>query len=108
MAILGRTDLRRGVSGAKFDAQADFDVKKSLAPPKSAENLQKPKKVREKNSKKKKCFVDLFFDSESFETRFGKVSQVKKLRKTGETSRKNPERFAKIRESLVLICFNRF
>ena len=36
--IFGRTDLRKDVSEAKFDAEADFDVKKCLAPPKSAEN----------------------------------------------------------------------
>ena len=47
--IFGRTDLRKGVSEAKFDAEADFDVKKCLAPPKSAENCKKPKK----NSRKK-------------------------------------------------------
>ena len=43
---MGRTDLRKGVSEAKFDAEADFDVKKSLAPPKSPENHEKPKKNR--------------------------------------------------------------
>ena len=42
--IFGRTDLRKGVSEAKFDAEADFDVKKCLAPPKWAENREKPKK----------------------------------------------------------------
>ena len=42
--IFGRTDLRKGVSEAKFDVEADFDVKKSLAPPKSAENHEKTKK----------------------------------------------------------------
>ena len=42
--IFGRTDLRKGVSEAKFDAEVDFDVKKCLAPPKSAENREKPKK----------------------------------------------------------------
>ena len=42
--IFGRTDLRKGVSEAKFDAEADFDVKKCLAPPKSAEDLEKPEK----------------------------------------------------------------
>ena len=57
--IFGLTDLRKGVSEAKFDVAADFDVKKCLAPPKSAENHEKPKKNREKNSKKKNsrfCF----------------------------------------------------
>ena len=48
--IFGRTDLRKGVSEAKFDGQADFDVKKSLAPPKSAENHEKlKKKIEQKN-----------------------------------------------------------
>ena len=50
--IFGRTDLRKGVSEAKFDAEADFDVKKCLAPPKSAENHEKPKKKNEKFSEK--------------------------------------------------------
>ena len=52
-SILGRTDLRKGVSEAKFDAEADFDVKKCLAPPKSAENREKPKKKSRKNFRKK-------------------------------------------------------
>ena len=33
--ILGRTDLRIGVSGAKFDVEADFEVCLPLAPLKS-------------------------------------------------------------------------
>ena len=45
----GRTDLRKDVSEAKFDAEADFDVKKCLAPPKSAENREKPKKMLQKH-----------------------------------------------------------
>ena len=53
--IFGRTDLRKGVSEAKFDAEADFDVKKCLAPPKSAENREKPKK-------KSKQFPKQIFD----------------------------------------------
>ena len=35
--FLGRTDLRRGVSGAKFDAQADFEVRFAVAPRKRHE-----------------------------------------------------------------------
>ena len=50
--IFGRTDLRKGVSEAKSDAEADFDVKKCLAPPKSAENCEKPKKNSKKIPKK--------------------------------------------------------
>ena len=51
--IFGRTDLRKGVSEAKFDVEADFDVKKSLAPPKAAENHETPKTNRKKKFKKK-------------------------------------------------------
>ena len=51
--IFGRTDLRKGVSEAKFDVEADFDVKKSLAPPKSAENHEKTKKKSRKKFRKK-------------------------------------------------------
>ena len=39
--IFGRTDLRKGVSEAKFDVEADFDVEKSKICPKSAENHEK-------------------------------------------------------------------
>ena len=51
--FFGRTDLRKGVSQAKFDVEADFDVKKSLAPPKSSENHEKPKKKCKKIFEKK-------------------------------------------------------
>ena len=98
----GRTDLRKGVSEAKFDGQADFDVKKSLAPPKSAENHEKTKKNREKNSKKQFFFAEFFFDLESFETRFGKVSQVRNCEKTAknyEKIAKNSRKFAESNES---------
>ena len=50
--IFGRTDLRKGVSEAKFDVEAAGDVKKGLAPQKSAENHEKPGIFSEKNSKK--------------------------------------------------------
>ena len=33
-AIFGRTGLRINPSGAKFDAEADFDVHSAVAPPK--------------------------------------------------------------------------
>ena len=93
--IFGRTDLRKGVSEAKFDVEADFDVKKSLAPPKSAENHEKPKKKSEKKSKnfRNNFFsASFFFDWESFETRFGKLL-LQKLRKN---CAKTSENFAKI------------
>ena len=47
--ILVRTDLRIGVSGAKFDAEADFEVRLPLAPPKPRENSEK-RKSRSKKS----------------------------------------------------------
>ena len=73
-AISGRTDLRKGVSEAKFDGQADFDVKKCLGPPKSVENREKP----EKNPKKipKKFFRRQKIEScKLSETRFPEVSR---------------------------------
>ena len=39
--ISGRTDLRTGVSGAKFDAEADFEVRLPLAAPKPRKNSEK-------------------------------------------------------------------
>ena len=39
--ICGRTDLRIGVSGAKFDAEVDFEVHFVPAPPKLDKNLKK-------------------------------------------------------------------
>ena len=55
--IFGRTDLRKGVAEAKFDAEADFDVKKCQAPPKSAENRENPKKTNSKNFSENKFGV---------------------------------------------------
>ena len=46
--IFGRTDLRKGVSGAKFDGQADFEIRLALAPPKPG---QKSKKLRFRSEK---------------------------------------------------------
>ena len=73
--IFGRTDLRKGVSEAKFDVEAAGDVKNSKISRKSAENHEKPKNFAKKVSKN--FYFDFFFDSESFETRFGNVLQVK-------------------------------
>ena len=95
--IFGRTDLRKGVSEAKFDVEAAGDVKKRLAPPKSTENHEKPKK----KSEKKIFFVKLFFDPESFETRFGNVLQVKNCKQTA----KNGENQRKIRIFMVEYVF---
>ena len=37
----GRTDLRKGVSGAKFDGQADFEVRLAVAPQNPGQNDEK-------------------------------------------------------------------
>ena len=39
----GRTDLRIGVSGAKFDSESDFEVRFVVGPPKPSENSEKQK-----------------------------------------------------------------
>ena len=39
--IFGRTDLRRVVSKAKFDAESDFDVRLAVAPQKPDQNRKK-------------------------------------------------------------------
>ena len=54
--IFGRTDLRKAVSGAKFDAESDFEVRLAVAP-------QKPRRICKKLPKiqiKKKMFVSDF------------------------------------------------
>ena len=40
--VINRTDLRKAVSGAKFDAESDFEVHFAVAPPKSIKNDEKP------------------------------------------------------------------
>ena len=47
-AILGCTDLRIGVSGAKFDARADFEVRLPPAFPKPCENIEKLREMCDK------------------------------------------------------------
>ena len=54
MASKPRTGLRTRPSAAKCLQELDFDVKKSLAPPKSVENCEKLKK--KKKRKKLKLF----------------------------------------------------
>ena len=39
--IFGRTDLRIGLSGAKFDAESDFEVRLAVAPQKHCKNNKK-------------------------------------------------------------------
>ena len=39
--IFGRTDLRKGISRAKFDAKFDFEVRLAVAPQKPGQNIEK-------------------------------------------------------------------
>ena len=39
--FFGRIDLRIGASGAKFDAESDFDVRFAVAPQKSTQICEK-------------------------------------------------------------------
>ena len=67
--VFCRTNLRRGLSGAKFDARFEFEVHLAVAP-------QKPGQTCEKlNFSARKMCVYFFPAScrESFETRFDKV-----------------------------------
>ena len=43
--ILGHTDLRIGVSEAKFDVEADFEVRLPPAPPKPSKNIEKRREI---------------------------------------------------------------
>ena len=58
--LFGRTDLRTSLSGAKFDAEADFDVRSDVAP-------AKPHKITVTNNRfpiphKINFFPNRFFD----------------------------------------------
>ncbi len=39
--IFGRTDIRKGVSGAKFDAESEFEVRLAVAPQKPRQKSKK-------------------------------------------------------------------
>ena len=53
MTIFGRTDLRISLSGAKFDEEADFDVRSAVGPP-------KPYQIDENLICQSKTFADFF------------------------------------------------
>ena len=67
--IFGRTDLRKGVSEAKFDVEAAGDVKNSKINRKSAENHEKPEIFSKKIFRRRKIE-----SCKSSETRFPEVS----------------------------------
>ena len=49
--IFGRTDLRISLSGAKFDAEADFDVRFAAARP-------NPRQISEKRNFRSEIFAE--------------------------------------------------
>ena len=55
------TDKKIWPSKAKYLEEFDFDVKTSLAPPKSAENYEKPKKKNRKKNFAEKKIQKIFF-----------------------------------------------
>ena len=55
--IFGLTDLRKNLSGAKFDAEADFEVRLAVAP-----RDPKPHQIKELSAQQKIEFFESFFD----------------------------------------------
>ena len=90
-AFSGRTDLRKGVSEAKFDLEADGDVKKSPAPPKSTENHEKPKK----NRKKDFLLVNNFSIRNRLKRVLAKFCRSKTVNKTANKQRKTANKSRK-------------
>ena len=70
--ILGRTDLRKGVSGAQFDAESHFEVLLAVAPQKPSQHCKKPI-FRPENFAFFVFGVKKMKRWESSETRFGQV-----------------------------------
>ena len=54
MTIFGRTDLRISLSGAKFDEEADFDVRSAVGPP-------KPHQIDKNLIFRSENFAEIFF-----------------------------------------------
>ena len=59
--IFGRTDLRISLSGAKFDAEADFDVRFAAARP-------NPRQISKKQTNSWENFAETFFGASKNET----------------------------------------
>ena len=81
--IFGRTDLRISLSGAKFDAEADFDVHFAAARP-------NPRQISEKRNFQSEIFAEKNFWRRKtkrlklFETRFAEVSHQSEPSLTGK------------------------
>ena len=82
-AIFGHTDLRINLSGAKFDAEADFDVRSAVGPP-------KPHQIDEKPTFRSENFAGNVFRRrkieiyKSSETRVAEVSRRSELSSSGK------------------------
>lgn len=93
--IFGRADLRKGVSGAKFDAKSDFEVHFAVVPQKLHKNC-------EKLIFQAKLLLTIFLGCqklkcwESSETRFPKVSHRSELCLRGKQPFKVFNFFSKI------------
>ena len=92
--ILGRTDLRIGLSVAKFDAEADFEVRLPPAPPKPSENIEKTREIFEK---KFSFFFIVFFRRNFLAESIRMYPNVSECVKTGPN---RPENVEKLRENV--------
>ena len=83
LTIFGRTDLSISLSGAKFDPEADFDVRFAVA-------RQNPRQIGKKQKFSSEIFAEKNFwrrkfkRPKSFETRSGKVSRRSEPSLTGK------------------------
>ena len=103
-AILGCTDLRIGVSGAKFDARADFEVRLPPARPKPPENTEKLHEIFEK---KIRTFFNFFFFDFFFAESIRMHPNASECVKTGPNRPENVEKLCenveKLREGLYFL-----
>ena len=73
LTIFGRTDLRISLSGAKFDEEADFDVRSAVGPP-------KPHQIDEKLIFRSENFAKTFFRPRKIESRKSSETRVAEFR----------------------------
>ena len=114
--ISGRTDLRISLCRAKFDDEADFEVRSPLAPPKPCQNCKKRIFVRvckifskisesvETLADASKCIRTHPNGSEQVRIGQSESENCKKLAKT-QKSRKNRRNFTKFSRTLVSFSF---
>ena len=98
-AILGRTDLRIGVSKAKFDAEADFEVHLPPAFPKSYEQIEK---LRKMSGIFFSIFFNFFFDDFFFAESIRMYPNVSECVKTDPNRSENVEKRRKTSRKLVI------